>query len=103
MIEFKKVLEQEKTDWIVVVGDVKATLVYPVRSIFNGACSVAARKLHINVCHIEAGLRSGDERMPEEINRLVTDRLSNLPCLSRGHILVHWGEITKHIFNRGCS
>ncbi len=61
-------LEQEKPDWIVVVGDVNATL----------ACSVAAHKLHVNVCHIEAGLRSGDERMPEEINRLVTDRLSNL-------------------------
>ena len=68
MMEFEKVLEQEKPDWIVVVGDVNATL----------ACSVAARKLHVNVCHIEAGLRSGDERMPEEINRLVTDRLSNL-------------------------
>ena len=52
---------------------------------------MAARKLHVNVCHIEAGLRSGDERMPEEINRLVTDRLSNLPC-----------EITKYIFNRVC-
>ena len=68
MIEFEKVLEQEKPDWIVVVGDVNATL----------SCSVAARKLHVKVCHIEAGLRSGDERMPEEINRLVTDRLSNL-------------------------
>jgi len=68
MMEFEKVLEQEKPDWIVVVGDVNATL----------ACSVAARKLHVNVCHIEAGLRSSDERMPEEINRLVTDRLSNL-------------------------
>ena len=63
MIEFEKVLEQEKPDCIVVVGDVNATL----------ACSVAARKLHVKVCHIEAGLRSGDERMPEEINRLVTD------------------------------
>ena len=68
MIAFEKVLEKEKPDWVVVVGDVNATL----------ACSVAARKLHINVCHIEAGLRSGDEKMPEEINRLVTDRLSNL-------------------------
>ncbi len=68
MIAFEKVLAKEKPDWVVVVGDVNATL----------ACSVAARKLHINVCHIEAGLRSGDEKMPEEINRLVTDRLSNL-------------------------
>lgn len=68
MIAFEKVLEKERPDWVVVVGDVNATL----------ACSVAAKKLHIKVCHIEAGLRSGDERMPEEINRLVTDRLSDL-------------------------
>jgi len=68
MIAFEKVLEKEKPDWVVVVGDVNATL----------SCSVAAKKLHVKVCHIEAGLRSGDEKMPEEINRLVTDRLSDL-------------------------
>jgi len=68
MIAFEKVLLEEKPDWVVVVGDVNATL----------ACSVAAKKLHIKVCHIEAGLRSGDMKMPEEINRLVTDRLSDL-------------------------
>jgi UDP-N-acetylglucosamine 2-epimerase (non-hydrolysing) len=68
MIAFEKVLEQEMPDWVIVVGDVNATL----------ACSVTAKKLHIKVCHIEAGLRSGDIRMPEEINRLVTDRLSDL-------------------------
>ncbi len=68
MIAFEKVLLEEKPDWIVVVGDVNATL----------ACSVAAKKLNIKVCHIEAGLRSGDMAMPEEINRLVTDRLSDL-------------------------
>jgi UDP-N-acetylglucosamine 2-epimerase (non-hydrolysing) len=68
MIAFEKVLMQEKPDWIVVVGDVNATL----------ACSVAAKKLCVKVCHIEAGLRSGDMTMPEEINRLVTDRLSDL-------------------------
>jgi UDP-N-acetylglucosamine 2-epimerase (non-hydrolysing) len=68
MIAFEKVLETEKPDWVVVVGDVNATL----------ACSVTAKKLNIKVCHIEAGLRSGDMKMPEEINRLVTDRLSDL-------------------------
>lgn len=68
MIAFEKVLLQEKPDWVVVVGDVNATL----------SCSVAAKKLNIKVCHIEAGLRSGDMGMPEEINRLVTDRLSDL-------------------------
>jgi UDP-N-acetylglucosamine 2-epimerase (non-hydrolysing) len=68
MIAFEKVLIEEKPEWVVVVGDVNATL----------ACSVVAKKLNIKVCHIEAGLRSGDLGMPEEINRLVTDRLSDL-------------------------
>lgn len=68
MIEFEKVLRKEKPNWVVVVGDVNATL----------ACSVTAKKEHIKCCHIEAGLRSGDITMPEEVNRLVTDRLSDL-------------------------
>jgi len=68
MIKFEQILIEQKPDWVVVVGDVNATL----------ASSVTAKKLHVKVCHIEAGLRSGDERMPEEINRLVTDRLSDL-------------------------
>jgi UDP-N-acetylglucosamine 2-epimerase (non-hydrolysing) len=68
MIAFEKVLLEYKPDWVVVVGDVNATL----------SCSVAAKRLNIKVCHIEAGLRSGDMSMPEEINRLVTDRISDL-------------------------
>jgi UDP-N-acetylglucosamine 2-epimerase (non-hydrolysing) len=68
MIAFEKILKKEKPDWVVVVGDVNATL----------ACSVTAKKEWIKVCHIEAGLRSGDITMPEEVNRLVTDRLSDL-------------------------
>ena len=68
MIEFEKVVMDEKPDWVVVVGDVNATL----------ACAVTAKKLHVKCCHIEAGLRSGDWTMPEEINRIVTDRLSDL-------------------------
>lgn len=68
MIAFEKVLRTERPDWVVVVGDVNATL----------ACSVTAKKEWIKCCHIEAGLRSGDMTMPEEINRLVTDRLSDL-------------------------
>ncbi|MCU0462792.1 MAG: UDP-N-acetylglucosamine 2-epimerase, partial [Bacteroidales bacterium] len=66
MIEFEKVLKAEKPDWVVVVGDVNAIL----------ACSVTAKKENIKCCHIEAGLRSGDITMPEEINRLVADRIS---------------------------
>jgi UDP-N-acetylglucosamine 2-epimerase (non-hydrolysing) len=68
MIVFEKVLLEHKPDWVVVAGDVNATL----------SCSVAAKRLNIKVCHIEAGLRSGDMSMPEEINRLVTDRISDL-------------------------
>mgnify|MGYP000882043966 FL=1 len=68
MIAFEKALISEKPDWVVVVGDVNATL----------SCSVIAKRHNIKVCHIEAGLRSGDMGMPEEVNRLVTDRLSDL-------------------------
>jgi UDP-N-acetylglucosamine 2-epimerase (non-hydrolysing) len=68
MIAFEKVLYHIKPDWVVVVGDVNATL----------ACSVTAKKENLKCCHIEAGLRSGDMSMPEEVNRLVTDRMSDL-------------------------
>ena len=68
MIAFEKVLKEYKPDWVIVVGDVNATL----------ACSITAKKEWVKCCHIEAGLRSGDIKMPEEINRLVTDRLSDL-------------------------
>lgn len=68
MIALEKVFEKEKPDWVVVYGDVNATM----------AASITAKKLLIKVCHVEAGLRSGDWTMPEEINRIVTDRLSDL-------------------------
>ena len=68
MTAFESALEQDRPDWVVVVGDVNSTL----------ACSIVAKKLQINVAHIEAGLRSGDRAMPEEINRMVTDSISDL-------------------------
>lgn len=68
MIEFEKVLKAHRPDWVVVVGDVNATC----------ACSITAKKEQVKLAHIEAGLRSRDMSMPEEINRLVTDRLSDL-------------------------
>ncbi|ACV67694.1 non-hydrolyzing UDP-N-acetylglucosamine 2-epimerase [Desulfohalobium retbaense] len=68
MIAFEKVLREHRPDWVVVVGDVNATC----------ACSITAKKEHVKLAHIEAGLRSRDMTMPEEVNRLVTDRLSDL-------------------------
>ena len=65
MIAFEKVVQQDKPDVIVVVGDVNST----------AACAIVGTKLWIPVVHLEAGLRSGDRRMPEEINRLVTDAI----------------------------
>ena len=68
MIAFEKLLASEPTRMVVVVGDVNSTL----------ACTIVAKKTVTAVAHVEAGLRSGDMAMPEEINRIVTDRLSDL-------------------------
>ena len=65
---FEKVCLAQKPDMILVVGDVNSTL----------ACSIVSAQLKIKTCHYEAGLRSGDKNMPEEINRLVTDSISDL-------------------------
>lgn len=67
MTAFEKVCETEQPDMVVVVGDVNSTL----------ACSIVAKKMLIDVSHVEAGLRSFDLTMPEEINRIVTDSITD--------------------------
>ncbi len=66
MIEFEKVCLKDRPDMILVVGDVNSTM----------ACALVGAKLHIPVAHQEAGMRSGDMAMPEEVNRIVTDHIS---------------------------
>ena len=79
MIEMEKAVAEIKPDWIVVVGDVNSTL----------AASLVAAKAHIPIAHVEAGLRSGDKNMPEEINRLLTDALAEVLFVSEKSGLDH--------------
>jgi UDP-N-acetylglucosamine 2-epimerase (non-hydrolysing) len=67
MVGYEKVLLDRKSDLCLVVGDVTSTM----------ACSISAQKLNVKVAHVEAGIRSGDWSMPEEINRMVTDSITN--------------------------
>jgi UDP-N-acetylglucosamine 2-epimerase (non-hydrolysing) len=86
MVRFEKICLQEKPDWIVVVGDVNSTM----------ACTLVASKLGIKVAHVEAGLRSFDKTMPEEINRLVTDALADL-------LLTPSKDADKNLLHEGVS
>ncbi|MBI5960530.1 MAG: UDP-N-acetylglucosamine 2-epimerase (non-hydrolyzing) [Chloroflexi bacterium] len=68
MMRFEEVVQEHKPDWVLVYGDVNSTI----------AAALVCAKLWIPVAHVEAGLRSGDRRMPEEINRLLTDQIASL-------------------------
>jgi UDP-N-acetylglucosamine 2-epimerase (non-hydrolysing) len=68
MVQFEQACESEKPDWVIVVGDVNSTI----------ACTLVCAKMGIKVAHVEAGLRSFDRTMPEEVNRIVTDALADL-------------------------
>jgi UDP-N-acetylglucosamine 2-epimerase (non-hydrolysing) len=84
MLKFEPVVLNERPDWVVVVGDVNSTL----------ACTLVCAKLLIKVAHVEAGLRSRDRTMPEEINRLVTDQIADL-------LLTPSGEATTNLLSEG--
>jgi UDP-N-acetylglucosamine 2-epimerase (non-hydrolysing) len=87
---FETVCEREKPDWVVVVGDVNSTM----------ACAIVCAKLGIRIAHIEAGLRSFDRTMPEEINRIVTDALADLlltPSRDANENLIHEGVSEEKI------
>jgi UDP-N-acetylglucosamine 2-epimerase (non-hydrolysing) len=68
MLRFEPVVLRENPDWVIVVGDVNSTL----------ACALVCAKLQVKVAHVEAGLRSRDRTMPEEINRVLTDQIADL-------------------------
>ncbi len=91
MIEFEKILFKKKPDLIVVVGDVNSTL----------AAALATVKLHISIAHVESGLRSHDNAMPEEINRLLTDVISDYlftPSLDANDNLKREGIAEEKVF-----
>ena len=84
MSRFEPICQSESPDWVVVVGDVNSTM----------ACTLVAAKLGIKVAHLEAGLRSFDRTMPEEVNRIVTDALADLlltPAIDANENLRHEG------------
>lgn len=86
MAEIEKVAIQENPDWILVYGDTNSTL----------AGALVASKLHIKLAHVEAGLRSFNNKMPEEINRILTDRVSNILFCSTDTAVKN---LTKEGFN----
>lgn len=91
MIGFEKVLKEYNPDMVVVVGDVNSTL----------ACALVASKLNVSVAHVEAGLRSFNWKMPEEINRVLTDRLSQLlftTCEDANQNLIREGIDSEKIY-----
>ena len=86
LTSFEAVCDREKPDWVVVVGDVNSTM----------ACALVSAKMGIRVAHIEAGLRSFDRTMPEEINRLVTDALADL-------LLTPSADADAHLLREGVA
>lgn len=91
MTRFEKFLQENPTDLVLVVGDVNSTM----------ACTITAKKLNVRVAHVEAGIRSGDMTMPEEINRIVTDSICDYfftTSEGAGKNLVQTGAKEESIF-----
>ena len=86
MIGYEKALEEWKPDLCIVVGDVNSTM----------ACSIVAKKAGIKVAHVEAGIRSGDWSMPEEINRIVTDSITD-------YFFTTSENANQHLLQAGCK
>ena len=86
MIAFEQVLIKHSPDWVVVVGDVNSTM----------AATLVASKMSVRVAHVEAGLRSRDRQMPEEINRIVTDALADL-------LLTHSRDGDENLLREGVA
>lgn len=101
MVAFEKELMEHPADIVMVVGDVTSTM----------ACSIVAKKLNTKVCHVEAGIRSWDLTMPEEINRMVTDSLAdymfttsdvaNRNLIRQGAVMMNDGMIEAKPLNDG--
>jgi len=90
MVRFERLLDSHTPRWVVVFGDVNSTI----------ACALVAAKAGVPIAHVEAGLRSGDWTMPEEINRVLTDRLSDrlyAPSRDACENLVHEGISTERV------
>jgi UDP-N-acetylglucosamine 2-epimerase (non-hydrolysing) len=94
MVAYEKICIEKQPDFVVVVGDVNSTM----------ACTLVAKKMNLHVGHLEAGLRSGDRTMPEEINRIVTDSLSDVlwtPSLDADNNLIREGIPAERIVRVG--
>ena len=79
MVEFEQIILKEQPDLVLVVGDVNSTM----------ACALVAKKMNINLIHVEAGLRSGDRKMPEELNRILTDSISDYLFVTEQSGMIH--------------
>ena len=91
MVKFEKVCQDVRPSLVVVVGDVNSTL----------ACTIVAKKMNIPTAHVEAGLRSWDMRMPEEVNRKLTDSVADIlltPSMDGNHNLIREGRSEDDIF-----